>query len=165
MPAPEILLLLGLIDQAYDAPAWHGPNLRASIRRVKAQAAAWRPGPDRRSIAEIVVHAAYWKYAVRRLLRGDAPGSFPLKGTNWFVLADPLSEKDWAGYVKLLEAEHRTLREAVSEVDPARLGDPSPKKTYRVVDLIQGVASHDLYHAGQIQLLKRLAPGSESRFD
>ncbi len=156
MPSPEIDLLLALIDQAYDAPAWHGPNLKASIRRVDAGTAAWRPGPGRRSIAEIVAHAAYWKYAVRRLLNDDPRGSFPMKGTNWFALPDPLPESEWRGLVALLESEHRGLRAAVAAFPPSRLNDPSPKKKYRCSAIIQGAASHDLYHAGQIQLLKRL---------
>ncbi|HMF11570.1 MAG TPA: DinB family protein, partial [Gemmataceae bacterium] len=93
--ASEIDLLLFLLDQGYDKKAWHGPNLRGAIRRLSAAQAAWRPGPKRRSIAEIVVHAAYWKYAVRRRLRGDKRGSFPLKGSNWFSLPEPVTELDW----------------------------------------------------------------------
>ncbi|HMF10720.1 MAG TPA: hypothetical protein VKE94_00390, partial [Gemmataceae bacterium] len=61
-------MLLFLLDQAFDKKAWHGPNLRGAIRRVSVAQAGWRPGPSRRSIADIVVHAAYWKYAVRRRL-------------------------------------------------------------------------------------------------
>src|SRR6185503_12219164 len=76
--------LLAIVDQAYDRPSWHGTNLKGSIRRVTATIAAWRPGPNRHNIWEIVVHAAYWKYAVRRRLTGEARGSFPLKGSNWF---------------------------------------------------------------------------------
>src|SRR5262245_66231960 len=62
----EIALLLHLVDEAYGKKAWHGPNLRGAIRRISAAVASWRPQLNRRSIADIVVHAAYWKYAVRR---------------------------------------------------------------------------------------------------
>ena len=67
----ERALLLRMIDEAYDNKAWHGPNLRGAIRRVAPQLAVWRPRAGRRNIAEIVVHCAYWKYAVRRRIRGD----------------------------------------------------------------------------------------------
>ncbi|HEX6209678.1 MAG TPA: hypothetical protein VF136_02805, partial [Methylomirabilota bacterium] len=67
----EIELLLSQIDQAYDHRSWHGTNLRGSVRGVVAEVAAWRPGPGRHNIHEIVVHAAYWKYAVRRRLTGE----------------------------------------------------------------------------------------------
>src|SRR6516162_1988227 len=81
--APEINILEHLLDESYEKKAWHGPNLKGSIRGLTALQAAWRPSPRRHSIAEQVIHAAYWKYAVRRRLRGDLRGSFPLKGSNW----------------------------------------------------------------------------------
>jgi uncharacterized damage-inducible protein DinB len=154
--ASEIALLLHLLDQAYDKKAWHGPNLRGAIRGLSAAEADRRPHPKRRSIADIVVHAAYWKYAVRRRLRGDKRGSFPLKGSNWFVLPAPLEKEDWRKYVALLEMQHRALRESVAEFPAEQLTRPSRGSRFTALELIAGIASHDLYHAGQIQLLKRL---------
>jgi hypothetical protein len=158
-PHPEIRLLLGLLDQAYDKKAWHGPNLRGSVRGLTADQASWRPHPERRSIADIVAHAAYWKYTARRRLRGDKRGSFALKGSNWFVLPSPLPEPDWRHLVTLLETEHRTLYAAVAELPPGRLHQSPPGSKYSNAALITGIAAHDLYHAGQIQLLKRLQAG------
>ena len=80
---PELALLIRLFDEAYSLKAWHGPNLRGSIRGITAEEAAWQPAGKRHCIAEIVTHAAYWKYAVRRQLTGGDRGSFPLKGSNW----------------------------------------------------------------------------------
>jgi hypothetical protein len=155
-PHPEIALLLRILDQGYNRRAWHGPNLRGSIRGLSAWQAEWRPRPGRRSIVDIVVHAAYWKYAVRRRLRGDKRGSFPLAGSNWFSLPAPLSERTWHQFVALLESEHRQLRATVAELPHHRLYETSPGSKVRHVMQIYGVAAHDVYHAGQIQLLKRL---------
>jgi hypothetical protein len=155
-PAPEIAVLLHLVDQGFDKKAWHGPNLRGAIRRVTAAQAAWRPAPNRHSIADIVVHAAYWKYAVRRRLRGDKRGSFPLKGSNWFTLPAPLGEEDWSGFVALLDAQHRELRGVIAAFPAEALNRTSPGSRYSALGLISGIAAHDLYHAGQIQILKRL---------
>jgi hypothetical protein len=152
MFASRIDLLLDLIDSGYDRTAWHGPNLRGSIRRVKEPEARQRPAAGRKTIAEHVVHAAYWKYAVRRLLRGDARGSFPIKGSNWFEVDDI----PWSECIALLNSEHRLLRIAVAEFPEVRLDSLSPKKKYRCVDIITGIAAHDVYHAGQIQLIRRL---------
>src|SRR5262249_13566780 len=135
---------------------WHGPNLRGAIRRLSAAEASWRPQPKRRSIADIVVHAAYWKYAVRRRLRGDKRGSFALKGSNWFELPSPLTEDQEREYIAILDARHRALRETVASFPAAQLRRPSPGSRYTAAALICGVASHDVYHAGQIQILKRL---------
>jgi hypothetical protein len=153
---PEIVLLLRLLDEAYEKKAWHGPNLRGSIRGLTAPQAGWRPRPDRHSIADIVVHAAYWKYAVRRRLCGDKRGSFPLKGSNWFALPAPLEETAWRRYVALLEAEHRALRAAVAELPAGALHQKPAGSKVSQLPLITGIAAHDLYHTGQIQLLKRL---------
>lgn len=139
--------LLPLLDEAFDKRSWHGPNLRGSIRGLTPAEAAWRPAPGRHNIWEIVVHAAYWKYTVRRHLRGGKRGSFALKGSNWFSRPVEATTTAWKQDVALLECEHRSLREAV-----AALKEASPGKQWR----IRGVAAHDLYHAGQIQVLKRM---------
>jgi hypothetical protein len=152
-------LLLRILDEAYEKKAWHGPNLRGSIRGLGADQAAWRPGPKRRSIADIVVHAAYWKYAVRRRLRGDKHGSFPLAGSNWFALP----EFAWRDYVALLETEHRALRAAVEELPAARLHQTPAGSKVSHSTQIYGIAFHDVYHAGQIQLLKRLQANHTSQ--
>jgi len=142
-------LLLQILDQGYQCRAWHGPNLRQSLRGVSAQAAAWRPAPARHNIWEIALHAAYWKYAVRRRLRGEKRGSFLLPGSNWFKRPVELSEKAWRADLALLEAEHGKLREALIDYVAGKTR-PLP------AGHIFGVAFHDIYHAGQIRLLRRL---------
>jgi uncharacterized damage-inducible protein DinB len=159
----EIRLLLNLIDQAYEKKAWHGPNLRGSLRGLTAAEAAWRPEPQRRSIAEIVLHAAYWKYIVRRRLRGDKRGSFDLKGSNWFPVPAPLTETTWRQYLRLLERAHRDMRAVVAELPHQRLGDKPGGSKVSNVSMISGIAAHDLYHTGQIQLLKRLQKAGSRR--
>jgi uncharacterized damage-inducible protein DinB len=153
----QIRQLLAFLDQAYDKPSWHGTNLRGSIRRVSAKQAAWRPGPGRHNIWELVVHAAYWKYAASRRFTGEARGSFPLKGSNWFSRpADDRSERAWQSDVALLDRMHASLRDAVARLTARDLPRVPPGKKVSNFALLSGVAAHDLYHAGQIQLLKRL---------
>jgi hypothetical protein len=81
----EIALILNLIDQAFDRRAWHGTNLKGSLRGMTAAEAAWRPAEGRHNVWEVVIHCAYWKYAVWRRLTGVKRGSFLLKGSNWFA--------------------------------------------------------------------------------
>jgi hypothetical protein len=88
---------LSIIDQAYNRRSWHGTNLRGSIRGVSARQAAWRPAPGGHNIWELVVHAAYWKYAVWRQLTGGRRGSFPLDGSNWFPRPDNGGDRQWRG--------------------------------------------------------------------
>ncbi len=154
-----IAVLLHLIDEAYDRQAWHGPNLRGSIRGTTAQEAAWRPGPRRHSAWEVVVHAAYWKYIVWRRLTGAKRGSFPVQGSNWFPRPDAVAGRSWREDIALLEDEHRRLRSAIAGLRDSDLMKKPPGSTATRLRLVAGIAAHDIYHAGQIQLLKRLRAG------
>ncbi len=153
----RVSVLLGLLDEAFDGRSWHGTNLRGSLRRLDPRQAAWRPGPGRHNIWEIVVHAAYWKYAVRRRISGEKRGSFALAGSNWFPRPVEATLPAFRADVKLLVQEHRVLRQRVAALDDRALAAAAGGRE-SVEKLIRGVAAHDLYHAGQIQLLKRLLP-------
>jgi hypothetical protein len=159
----EIEPLLGLLDEAYNRAAWHGPNLRGSIRGVTAREAAASPWSGRHNIWEIVVHAGYWKYVVRRRLTGEKRGSFSLPGSNWFKRPIDRSEKAWRADVALLEREHRLLREVVASYPPKNLDRRAPGSKTIARRLIAGSAFHDVYHAGQIRLIRKLLKTEKSR--
>jgi hypothetical protein len=145
-------MLLDSLDEAFDKKSWHGPNLRGAIRGVTAGQAAWRPAGDRHNIWELMLHAAYWKYVVRRKILREKRGSFVLAGSNFFERPESGSaptEAEWKRDIAILEAEHRKLRDAVANL-PARAFTPA------MCHLIRGAAAHDLYHAGQIRLLRRM---------
>ena len=150
--------LLDILDEGYEKKSWHGPNLRQSLRRLSPAEASWRPAPGRHNIWEIAVHAAYWKYAVRRRLRGDKRGSFSLKGSNWFARPDTSGEdaRAWKADLRLLEQEHVKLRQAIADYLRGQ-GSHVPLR------IIFGVAFHDVYHAGQVRLLKRLQAGAKRK--
>ncbi|PYR86772.1 MAG: hypothetical protein DMG18_01740 [Acidobacteria bacterium] len=153
----ELVTLNKMIDQAFDHKSWHGTNLKGSIKGITAKEAAWRPNRDRHNIWEIVVHSAYWKYAVVRRLLSEKRGSFPIKGSNWFVRPSAgMSEAEWKTDVRLLIDLHAKLKRVISELTSKDLAMIAPGSKVRNVDLLTGIAAHDLYHAGQIQLLKRL---------
>lgn len=151
---PEIQLLLEVLDSAYDRKGWHGTTLKGSLRGLQPELAEWRPAPDRRNIWEYAAHAAYWKYVVRRRLVGEKRGSFPLPGSDWFESPSPVTVADIRDLVRLLDEQHALLRQAIESL---RALPSEPRKR----SMLHGAAAHDLYHTGQIQLLKKLAP----RFD
>ncbi len=147
-PAPEVTrcLLLDLLDRAFDKRSWHGPNLSSAIRGVTANVAA-RSVHGRKSIWQQVLHAAYWKQRVLNHLAG--PSRFPRKGSNWPAVPSGPSEAAWREDVQLLRDTHLRLRAAVAALPAARLDKKSAW-------LLQGAAAHDVYHAGQIKLLRRM---------
>src|SRR5690349_20242681 len=141
-------LLLANLDGAYRKHGWHGTTLRAALRGVSAEGVVWRPRAGRHNIWELTAHAAYWKYVARRRLRGAE--RFPLKGSNFFASPATVDEHGWRELVDLLEEQHRLLVEAVASLSDAELREPKKQR------LVYGVAAHDVYHTGQIQLLKAL---------
>jgi uncharacterized damage-inducible protein DinB len=151
----DLDFLLQLLDESYDRKSWHGPNLRGSLRGVTADEAAWRPAPGRHNIWEIALHAAYWKYTVLRRISGEKRGSFPVAGSNWFPRPDPESPhdpaRDWKTDLALLGNMHRRLRAAAA----GKLRNVPAGSKFSYAALLRGAALHDVYHAGQIQLLKR----------
>ena len=152
---PRLDLLLRQLARAFDRRSWHGTNLLGAVRRLRPEAAAWRPAPGRHNAWEIVVHAAYWKYRVVRLVAAEPPAAFTLAGSDWFERPVEATERAWKDDVELLRDWHRRLVDAVAGLDPGRL-DEAATSEWSFFDLVAGAAAHDLYHAGQIQLLKRL---------
>jgi uncharacterized damage-inducible protein DinB len=149
--------LLDLLDQAYDQKAWHGPNLRGALRGVSAKQAETRNRKGGHSIAELALHCAYWKYIVRRRLLQLPKGSFARKGSNWFKLPSPLPEEEWKAILQLLDQEHAELRETVASFPVDRLDFTPAGSKFSNLAMINGIAAHDLYHAGQIRMLKPLS--------
>ena len=153
---PLIAMLLEITDQAFDRKSWHGTTLRGALRGLTPEEALWRPAAGRHNIWELALHAAYWKYAVRRRLAGDATGSFERKPSNWPEIPSPSDASAWKRDVGFLESEHRKLRDTIRSLRPADLSTRSPRGVWTYAEEIHGIAAHDLYHTGQIQLIKRL---------
>ena len=160
MTTTELDLLLGWLDEAYAGPAWHGPSLRVAIRGVDAGTAGWRPAAGRHNIREIVMHAAYWKAVVRRRLTGEREKDFPRTGCNWFRCPEARegpAATAWRREVARLADEHRRLVLVVSSLNGQALRRRSRGHRQTPLELVRGIAAHDVYHAGQIQLLKALS--------
>jgi len=156
--------LLALVEEGFQKPAWHGPNLRSALRGVTAEEAAWRPARDRHNIWEIAVHAAYWKFAVTQRLTGSKKHDFPEKGRNWFVRGGPKlpkadSANRWKSDLGLLARTHEELRHAIAEIKEQDLMRPLRGSRQTAIRNIVGIAMHDIYHAGQIQMLRKLYGG------
>lgn len=150
-----VSVLLRSVDRSYRGPAWHGPTLTGALRGVTPEQAAWRPQPERHNIWELTVHCAYWKYRVCAKLTDLPRGSFDLEGSNFFERPVATTDAAWAADRRLLDAWHDRLLEAIRTFDAARLDDEAGDR-FTFEALIDGAGAHDVYHAGQIQLLKKL---------
>lgn len=158
MPPPLMDLLVWNIQPPPGRRSWHGgPSPVTALRGMTAAQAAWRPTPRRKSVWELTLHIAYWKYTVRRHLAPADPGRFPRRPANFPAQPDPADEAAWAADVALLRSEHARLVAAVRGLPPRRLDQVPPQgKRWSYGELVLGIAAHDAYHTGQVQLLKRL---------
>ena len=143
----------GLHPNAQSRGAWYGADLRAAIGDVAAKSAFTRPARERHNIAEIALHHAYWVGQIESKLTGAGATAFPLVGEDWFELDDD-SRLSWSAIVTLVDASHQRLSRTVGEI--AGGNRPSPLSEGERFDLVIGITGHAAYHAGQIQLVKRL---------
>lgn len=142
-----------ILQEGHGPGAWHGPDLKAALADVTPPLAFWRPGDGRHNIAEIAVHHAYYINSVRGRLSSHAPEPFVLPGDDWFDLDDE-TRLSWPAVLATVETEQRLLVELVAAIVAG--GAVSPKSDAERLDLVLGITCHAVYHAGQIQLIKRL---------
>ena len=158
MPDDWMSLLQWNLQPAPGRRSWHGgPTPVGALRGVTAAMAAWRPTPGRKSIWELALHMAYWKYTVRRHLEEGSGPRFPRSPANFPRQPDRGGERAWADDMALLRSEHGRLVTAVSRLSLRRLGAVPPTgRRWTYGELVLGIAGHDAYHTGQVQLHKRL---------
>lgn len=146
-------VLSRLLDEGYGPGAWHGADLRAAVADVSDTTAFWRPGPSRHNIAEVALHHAFCAHSVIGQLTGTKPGPFVVEGSDWFELTG--SSLTWEAVRATVDATQQRLAGVVADIGSGAL--TSPLDGREQFDLVLGVASHAIYHAGQIQLIKAMA--------
>jgi uncharacterized damage-inducible protein DinB len=150
----EIERILDQLKRAYEGNAWHGPSVRESLAGVTAAQAHARPLANAHSIWELIQHIAVWKNVGRRRLEGDRAAIEISSPEDW-PSADDTSETAWEQSRAALDSGHEALREAISRIREERLDEPILEGMSSVYVTVHGVIQHDLYHAGQIAMLRK----------
>ena len=152
----EVQRILDQLQRAMEGNAWHGPSLMELLKGVTAEQAAAKPLGEAHSMWEIVLHVETWESAVRRRLLGE---SFePSPHEDWRTVGDR-SEEAWEAAIDKLRRSHHELRQTISKLKDSDLGKIVPGKSDNVYVMLHGVIQHDIYHAGQIAVLRK-APHS-----
>jgi uncharacterized damage-inducible protein DinB len=151
-PVSESALIADQLRRAFEGDAWHGPALLELLQDVDAAAAAARPVPDVHSIWELVLHIAAWDGAALRRIAGE---TIQLTGDANFPVVPKPTEAAWRKAVAHAKRTHDTLVKTVASLPESRLRARVPGKKYDFYFLLHGVAQHELYHAGQIAILKK----------
>ena len=140
------------LRRAFDGSAWHGPALMEILADVDAVTAAARPIPNVHSIWELVLHIAVWDRSGLVRLGGE---KYQPTGDDNFPPAIKQTEAAWRKAVADASHTHEKLVKTVSALPDSRLWERVPGKRYDFYHLLHGIAQHELYHAGQIALLKK----------
>ena len=153
----ELEWVAAQLKQVYDGDAWHGPSLLEILKDVTAEQAVRRPIREAHSMWELVLHITAWESVVWRRMAGETIASLA-SDENFPRVADT-SEAAWRGGLERLELANTELRAAIQSFPLARLGDIVPGRKYDFRTMLYGAAQHQIYHAGQIALLKRAVSG------
>jgi uncharacterized damage-inducible protein DinB len=150
----EIERILDQLKRACEGNAWHGPAVKEVLAGVTAAQAHARPLRNAHSIWELVRHIAVWEDVGRRRLEGDRAQIEISSPEDWPPPSDT-SEAAWEQAKAALDRGHEALVEAIARVQESRLDEPIFEGMSTVYVTLHGVIQHDLYHAGQIAMLKK----------
>lgn len=131
------------LRRAHDGEPWHGPSRATVLADVTAREAAYNPGVGVHSLWELVLHMRSWTEEVLRRAKGATLGE-PVNG-DWPAMPAKPDEKAWRDALRTLEAAHEELVAFV----------PHLPDEHRA--MVRSLAEHDVYHTGQLAVLKRLA--------
>jgi len=134
--------------------AWHGPSLGELLAGVDAGLAQWRPLSGTHNMWELLLHVTAWQSVALDAVEGSRMPE--LAGLEDWPAAGS-TEQEWRGAVQKLDGINRALVAAVSKFPDERLRETVPGRNYSFYFLLHGVVQHNLYHAGQIALLKAAA--------
>jgi len=149
---PEAVRIADQLRRAFHGNAWHGPALLELLQDVDAATAAAKPLPEVHSVWELVLHVAVWDGAALTRLSGEicqpsGEANFPPVLTT--------TEDAWREAVAEAKRTHDRLVRTVAALPESRLRDRVPGKRYDFYHMLHGIAQHELYHAGQIAILKK----------
>lgn len=153
MPIPtESALIADQLHRAFYGNAWHGPAVLELLADVSAKTAARKPMADAHSIWELLLHIAVWDNSGLVRLSGK---KYQPTGTDNFPLVTKPTEAAWRKAIAQAKRTHDTLEKTIASLPDSRLRDRVPGKRYDFSHMLHGIVQHELYHAGQIALLKK----------
>jgi uncharacterized damage-inducible protein DinB len=149
----EVERIANQLQRAFEGEAWHGPSVLEIVEGITSQQATARVFDGAHSIWELVLHIAAWEQAILRRLHGDR-AQLPTE-EDWPAVVITTDEA-WEQTKQLLKQGHDDLRAAIAGLDDSRLDQPIIEGMPTVYVTLHGIVQHDLYHAGQIAILKKV---------
>lgn len=143
----EVQKIINILKHTYEKDAWHGPAVKEVLADVTVNQIFGKVG-DSHSIIQLVAHMAAWRNYVTEKLKGNE--SFELTDEQNFP-----TETDWRKTLASLEQSQQNLIKALEETLDERLQQVVPGRKFKFYTMLHGIIHHDIYHIGQIQLIKK----------
>ena len=141
--------LLDQLNRAFGGEAWYGPPLRNLLDGVSDEQAKQHPIKGAHSIFELVTHVRTWMdVAAKRIASSEEVLTTVEDWTD-------ISRSSWPAALEELEHAESRLADAVARLSTERLEQKVPGQPHSIHGEVLGVLQHNVYHAGQIALLKR----------
>jgi uncharacterized damage-inducible protein DinB len=148
----EVKFLRDQIETTFKGDSWHGPNLMKTLDGIDYTQAMMRPLGERHTIWELTDHISFWMEEVWKSVR-DKAGLNPDKKKDWTQMG--ATSEEWSQAVNRLEAAVNMTLDALAEWRDEDLYKLVPETKYTFKQMLHGMVHHNLYHAGQINLLKK----------
>jgi uncharacterized damage-inducible protein DinB len=140
-------MLIRQLDRVFNGPAWHGPSVVETLNQI-TEAHTLNKFKDSHTLIQLIAHMATWRRFVIERLNGN--GAFDVTEEQNFVTPTDLLET-----IQLLKNTQQELVMAIENFPEERLKDKVDSRNYSFQTMLHGILHHDLYHLGQIGLLKR----------
>jgi hypothetical protein len=159
----ELERIKNLMNATFHGGAWHGPSVLENVKDIRPKTAGYRQ-KDIHTIAELVYHITSWRIFALKKIQGDADYDIRTEKQNWGNLKE-IDEFEWETLQMELTLSHDELMSSLDEKDDSFLNEIVPGSEYDFFTLLHGIIHHDLYHSGQIGVLKKMTGKTVARFD
>ncbi|HWB63292.1 MAG TPA: DinB family protein [Chitinophagales bacterium] len=151
----EISRIAKTLEYNWDGPMWHGTNLKEVLSGITAELAFRKPGAGSHNIYELVAHLICWRRFVLEQLKGNAGYTVEINSATDWPGSYATNEESWQQLLDELEETQTELLALISGFKEEMLDEMVPGRKFSWYVLLHGVISHDIYHSGQISILKK----------
>jgi uncharacterized damage-inducible protein DinB len=151
----EISHIKNMLKYNWEGPMWYGGHITAVLADITREKALRKPAAGAHNIYELVMHMLCWRNFVLELLKGNTSYKVEINSeTDWPVKYE-VTEESWKKTLAELENNQTELMAALENFEEAKLGEVVPERNFKWHVLLHGLIHHDIYHSGQIAILKK----------
>jgi hypothetical protein len=149
----EVHRIAKQLQRTFQGRAFHGPSVEEALDGVTLKIAKARSPNGAHNIWQIVLHMTFWQDTARKWLKGNTKRPGP--DEDWPKIKEKTAG-EWKKAQWNLKRSYELLRDEIMALDESRLEEPLFENMSKVYVALHGIIQHNIYHAGQISLLKKI---------